>query len=368
MSRSLFSSVLVLTLLAGVATAQEPNKPQPWFEQDQLDFGRHVEGERASGVFEFRNPTGADQTIDTVVASCSCTSVQVFVGEVRYTVEKIPRPNTIYRWNDGDESGRPRKELVEQIAVPADAEGRVEVEIDLRNVKGQKSAQVTFGVSDPANPALVLRATAFADQFFQVSPPEVRLGQLRWDEAKTFSARITSPIQPEFEVVNMDPLPDGMTATFRKESLNGVDTYVVEGTYGPGVDPNAGGGVIRLRTNVGGRRVEVRVIAYVSGPLSVEPSSFVQFGRIRRAEGKTKTVRITPADEFDLQVEGIEIEDSELGADFLEVKTSKVGGAVEVSIEIKPDAPRSLVRGTIRLRLNHPSSPEQTITFNGFVR
>lgn len=367
MIQRFLAGLLVTALSTASIAAQEGTAP--WFEQEQLDLGRFVEGEVAEGEFQFRNPTGADQSIVSIKASCSCTSLVIFVGDERYTVEKNPAPNSIYHWTLDESTGRNNKQLVESIPVPEGAEGRVEVDIDLRNVRGRKSAAITFGLTDSENPAVAIQATAFAAQFFRLEPSEIRLEEMSFDEAREFTARVTSPVQPQFEITGMDPLPKGMTATYRKtEGPDGSAIWVVNGTYGPDIDPSAGGGVIRLRTNVQNRRVDVRVIAYVQGPLTVEPSSFIQFGKIKRAEGKTKTVRIVPAADFDLQIEDLTIEGSQLDEQYLEVTHEKVDGAIELTVTIKPDAPRSLVRGVIRLQLNHPAKREQTISFNGFVR
>lgn len=371
MIRSALLATLLGSLLAAPSFAQggEGSTVSPWFKDTSKDFGRFLEGETAQGEFKFKNPTGEARSFLGVTRSCTCSSLLIVIGDREYTIENDPLPNTIYEYvSEGN--GR-RRQKVDSIPVPPNGEGRIDMKIDLRSVKGQKSAQITVTTDEARNNVILLSARAFALEYFEVRPPEIRLEQMRWNESRKFSARITSPIQPLFKINNrIGEMPKGMTVTFREERDEGKSTWIIEGTYGPGVDPSSGGGVLRFLTDIENKVVEVRVIAYVTGPIEIEPNAFVQFGRVKRKEGMKKSVRIVPTDDFELDSSKVEVKGLTVDSKYVKVEAKRPAdeNVVVVTIEILPNAPRALVRGDIVVHLNHPSAKTQELSFNGFVR
>lgn len=358
---------VVLLLALPVAAQQGAEGSQPWFEQPEIDLGTHLEGEIAKGRWEFTNPTGETKRLTHLQASCTCAKAVVHVGGARYVLENQPHPNSIYRVDDVE--GAEVKEHVEAIPVEAGEEGSIEFHIDLRGVNGVKEATVVIQTDDEKNRVLTVKAKATATQFFLVMPPEINLNKMNWKEQRQFTARITSPIQPDFELTGIgEPLPDQMKVEYRKEMRDGAATWIVDGTYGPNVDPNAGGGVITFDTDVQNRKVQLRVMAWVQGPLEVRPGGFVPFGLIRQGEGMTKEIEFEPTDDFDLQIESVKLSNLTIDENLVQVSTSKTGKVCKLSITISPDAPRRLVRGDVRVELNHPAAKVQEIQFNGFVR
>ena len=126
--------------------------------------------------------------------------------------------------------------------------------------------------------------------------------------------------------------------------------------------------MITFDTDVQNRKVQLRVMAWVQGPLEVRPGGFVPFGLIRQGEGMTKEIEFEPTDDFDLQIESVKLSNLTIDEDLVQVSTSKVGKVCKLAITISPDAPRRLVRGDVRVELNHPAAKVQEIQFNGFVR
>lgn len=353
---------------APIKTTQDAGAPpNDWVSDPEIDLGTHLEGEVARGSWSFRNPTGQPQSIKSFQPSCTCSKVVVRIGERSYRIENQPRPHTIYRV-EVDKDGHENKEMVESVPVGADEEGAVDVEIDLHNINGRKEASATIHTSDEKNRVLTLKATAFATQFFQVSPPEVNLNKMGWQETRNFSVRIVSPIQKDFEITGHDTLPDHMELSYKKEMNGEQAVWVVDGTYGPGVDPKAGGGIINLRTDVQGKAVQVRVVAWIEGPLNIRPGTFVPLGRIASGTGGEKEIEIEPTDDFDLQVVKIELKNLTVDEKFITVTPRKDGKVLKITIAVAPNAPRRLVRGDVLVYLNHPSLEVQEFQFNGFVR
>ena len=91
-------------------------------------------------------------------------------------------------------------------------------------------------------------------------------------------------------------------------------------------------------------------------------------GRIPAGQGATKEVEIEPTDDFDLQVEKIELNNLTVDPALVKVSSRKEGKILKLVLEISPDAPKRLVRGDLTVHLNHPAVKVQEFQFNGFVR
>jgi hypothetical protein len=376
LARAVIALSAAALLPAALLPAQEGDAPpapqglspkQAWVTTPEIDLGTHLEGEVAHGQWEFRNPHDAAHRFTHFQPSCTCSRAVIHVGEVRYVLENEPRPNTIVRISKG-EAGEVR-EAVEAVEVAPGEAGHIEFHIDLRGVNGPKEASLVVQTDDESNRVLTLRAKATATQFFVVMPPEINLNKMSWKDQRQFTARITSPIQPDFDIVEViDPLPDQMKVEYRKEMRDGRATWIIDGTYGPDVDPRSGGGVVNFRTNVQSRSVTLRVMAWVEGPLEVRPGGFVPFGLIRHGEGASKEVEFEPTDDFDLQIEKVEFSNLTIDASLITAKISKEGKVCKLTLEVSADAPRRLVRGDVVVHLNHPAAKLQELQFNGFVR
>lgn len=358
---------VLLALLSPLGAQQPGDAPRPWVQQPEIDLGTHLEGEVAKGRWDFKNPDDAPHEFKHLQPSCTCSKAVVHVGGARFVLENQPRPNSIYRVEETD--GGEVKELVEAVPIGPGEEGYIDFEVDLRGVNGKKEASVVVQTDDEQNRVINLKATATATQFFLVMPAEINLNKMSWKEQRQFSARITSPIQPDFEITGVQkPLPDQMKVEYRKELRDGAATWIVEGTYGPNVDPRAGGGIVTFDTNVQNRQVQLRVMAWIEGPLDVRPGGFVAFGLIRKGEGASKTVEFEPNDDFDLQIEDVKLDNLTIDEDLVSIETSKDGKVCKLKITISPDSPRRLVRGDVTVKLNHPAAQVQELQFNGFVR
>ncbi|HLU38520.1 MAG TPA: hypothetical protein VK081_03990, partial [Planctomycetota bacterium] len=107
------------------------------------------------------------------------------------------------------------------------------------------------------------------------------------------------------------------------------------------------------------------------GPLIIEPGGFIAFGHIPVGTAKSKTIKIIPTDDFDLQVESIEFQDLKVPeghTDKLQVTPSKDGKTLVLEIKVIEGMPKTSLRGKIIVKLNHPAAPEKVFQFNGFVR
>jgi hypothetical protein len=355
-------------LRANLEVATQGSRPNAMFEATQLGLGTFMEGEIARGLFQFHNPYDREVRFAGFKASCTCSSAKIKVARLRYELRDTPEKGSIYQVT-GEDGADIQPRLVQSIPVPAGGRGVIEVETDLHNVAGGKQASLTFSSTEEKLPAIRLDWSANVAQMFQLVPNEVHLNQVQWDDQRKFTVRVVSPMQPDFEILGHDPLPEHIKVEYRKVEEGPRPMWIIEGTYGPNIPESGGGAVIQFETDLPGRKsFPLRIIAWVEGPLEVTPGSFLQFGQVQADEGKTVSVEFKPNDGFDLQVERIEVLQKSLDDQYFAISHRKEGENVFVDVEIKPGAPRRLAFGKFVVHLNHPVFPTKQFQFNGFVR
>lgn len=349
------------------AGLQESNA---WFEKARAELGTFFNDEKAVGKFSFKNPTQVEQTLTNIVGSCACTRAEFRIGDRIYVLDKEPVANSLHRVTKIE--GKEVKERVSHITVGAAEAGEVEVQMDMHGVRGPKDATIDMQTSDTETPHLKLSWRAVGAIYFEVNPPDVNLNEMTWNDKRDFQFEISSPLKEDFNITGHDPLGPGVTInSTEKITRNGRAVWVVKGSYGPGVDERNNGATISFQSDIENRKVDARVIAFVKGPLTVEPGGFIALGYIPLDGSKSKTVKIIPTDDFDLQAVKIEVEDLQVPdgyADKLIITPSKDGKALVVEIKVAEGMPRTTVRGKVKITLNHPAAPLKEIMFNGFVR
>ena len=126
---------------------------------------------------------------------------------------------------------------------------------------------------------------------------------------------------------------------------------------------------MKFRTNLNGAAsFNVRVLAFVQGPLEVKPGGFLTLGLIRKGNASSKRSTFEPNDGIDLHATSLEFEKASLAKEFLSAKQFKDGSKLIVELSVAANAPKGLVKGELVVKLNHPIITEKRIIFNGFVR
>ncbi len=346
--------------------ARPTNEDTSWFEKSYVDAGSYMEGETAKSEFHFKNPRDVQHFIQQMVPNCQCSKAVVRVGGRQYTVEDEPVKGAMYELLESD--GQELKKRIDQIPIGAGEEGVVQVYMDLRGVKGVKEAAVMVRTSDNVAPVSNLRTRARSMQFFNVLPQEVNLNKMNWQDKREFTCKLSSSVKEDFEITGHEPLPESMEIEYKKEMQGGKALWTLKGTYGPGANHRNGGGEITLNTNIEGKQIKVRVIAFVEGPLKITPGSFIPFGMIRKGKGASKEIVIESTNDFELAFEDVRITGLTVPDEFVTVRQEKFGKALRLILDISPDAPRKLIRGDLVVKLNHPAARTQEFQFNGFVR
>lgn len=362
--------VVVHEVQAPLDRGPEKSGGNDWFEYTRMNLGTFVQEEDAVGEFPFKNPRDVVVKMSNIQGSCTCTKAEIEIGKGEtkrryvYDSDKVVSRIVV---KDGVET----KERVAHINVGPGEEGVIRVHMAMGGVTGPKEASLSLQLSDKKLPMVNLEWSATGATFFNVNPPEVNLNEMSWSDEREFEFEITSPLRKDFNLLSHDELPQKMTIDYHKEMKDGRAVWKVHGKYGPGVNERDGGGEIRFKTDVDGKTVTARVIAFVKGPLEMKPGGFVSLGNVPAGKGKSKEITLTPNGDFDLQVTKLEVVRLNLKGElrkFFKVDSRKEGKSVKVRIAVLPGMPRTIVRGTIRIHLNHPSAPLKEVMFNGFVR
>lgn len=342
----------------------------PWFEKARLELGTFFNDEKATGKFTFKNPSATEQKLTNIMGSCTCARAEFHIGDRVYVLDREPVANSLHRVVK--QGGQEVKERVSHITIAPNESGEVGVQMDMHGVRGSKEATLDMQTSETSTPQLKLTWKATGAVFFEVTPPDVNLNEMTWSDKRDFQFEIASPLKEEFNVTGHEPLGPGVAInSMEKVMRNGRAVWVVKGSYGPGVDERNNGATITFLTDLQNKKVDARVIAFVKGPLTVDPSGFIALGHIPLSTSKSKSVKIVPTDDFDLQAVKIDLEDLQIpegSRDKLVVSASKDGKALVIEIKIAEGMPRSTVRGKVKVSLNHPAAPLKEFLFNGFVR
>jgi hypothetical protein len=377
-----------LGLLALSSQAQEAKQPLPeqpvkiqsgvgqktgnsWFETTEQDLGTFFNNEAAVGKYKFKNPTDKPQEWRNIQPSCTCSQARIQIGTQHYEVSG--KPAAIYRLSQGP--GGESREKVTTVEVGPGEAGEIEVHMDMHGVTGLRESSIDIYTTDQDSPLLKVKFRATGAVMFSVVPPEVNLNKMAWNQQREFTVQVTSPLAKDFNITGTDPLQTGLKVEYDKQLKDGVATWTIRGTFGP-LEAQAGtgggmssGGQIRFHTDVkSGAGFDVRVMAFVEGPLEIKPGSFMALGMIRHGTPVTRRVTLEPNDGSDLQVTKFRLEKLSVPEKFVTPKATKEGKLLHIDLEVSPDAPEGLFSGTLVIELNHPAVKEKAVMFNGYVR
>jgi hypothetical protein len=356
------------------ATATPEKAPQPvpqggakaWFEVTEQNLGTHFNHDTAIGHFPFKNPRAQPVAWKNLLGSCQCSKATITVGGKTFHFVTKPQPRITLITRSGD---RETEDEVKQIDVASGETGEVEVQMDLGGVAGERQATLDIHTTDELTPQMRLTWRATGAQVFTISPADVNLNQMVWNEKRDFTVTVQSPLQRDFNITGYENTDKDFTVTYDKALSDGVATWTIHGNYAPHSADVVGGGVLKFTTDIQGQpALTVRVSAAIQGPLEVKPGAFMSLGLIRRGSVRTERVVFEPNDGTDLDAADIRLERLTMDPKFVTTHKSKDGKKLIVELEVSKDAPAGLLRGDLVVDLNHPAVKSKKILFNGFVR
>lgn len=352
--------------------APTPGRPgvggNSWFTTTHQDLGTFYGHGEGVGIFKFRNPNNVAIEWRNLTGSCQCAKAVVRVSGRTYELSSKPTPNVLSRVTKVP--GQPdRIERVQQITIEPGAEGEVEVHLDMTQVQGPKQATLDAHTTDPALPQWKLSFSATGAKLFNVSPADVQLNKMNWNEVREFTVTVSSGMQKDWTITRMEDAPQFEVSWERLPAANGATSWLIKGKYGPVSGDTPGGGVLKFHTDVqGGATFTVPVAAMVQGPLEVKPGSFLTLGLVRKGVGVKREVVFEPTDGFQLAVTEMKFEKLQVPAEYVRATTRRDGNNLVVELTVSEDTPTGLLKGDLVVGLNHPLVKEKRIMFNGFVR
>ncbi len=217
-----------------------------WFPETVKDLGTYFGEGEATGTFPFKNPT--DDTVEwsNLTGSCQCSRAIIRIGDRRYQLTK-QQGSVLQRITRGAD-GVDKLEPVTKIAIEPHEAGEIEIHLDMHNVQTRKEASLDIHSTDPALSHLKLRWFAMGALQFVISPSEVQLNKMTWNESRDFKVTVTSPRNKDFNILHMDPPGKAFDVKYEKALADGIATWTITGKYGPvtseggdGASPFAGG-------------------------------------------------------------------------------------------------------------------------------
>ena len=351
----------------GLKGATSPKRPgNAWFPVVDEDLGTVVGEDHVTAKFPFKNPTDKAIEWSNLQGSCQCSKAIIHVGERVYEHQSKPRPmlNRVTKIEGGGENREP----VEQISIGPGESGEVEVHMEMHGVTGPRQASLDIHSTDEGTPHTKLQWNATGAKLLVVSPAEVNLNKMTWNESREFQVTVTSPLFKDFNILRMDDAP-GFDVKWEKSTNGDQAVWTIMGKYGPLGEEQGSGGALKFYTDLRGEAsFLVRVIAFVQGPLEVKPGGFLPMGRIPQGTEVTKDITFQPNDGHKLAATSFRLENLSVGKEFVDVTQGMDGNNLVVHLHIKSGAPTGLLKGELVVELNHPVVKDKRILFNGYVR
>ncbi len=338
-----------------------------WFPITVRELGTFYGSGEAIGTFEFQNPQSTAVDWLAVTPSCQCASAEITIGERIYRVISKPQKRVV---RVTKRPGQPDlQENVQKITIGPQERGTVVTRLDMNKITGGKFATLDIHSTDPVEPHSKLTFRASGAQLFNVMPKEINLNKMTWNETREFSVTVSSTMQKDWKILGVESPGDAFDVSWEAVQAGEQTSYRISGKYGPVNSEVGGGGMLKFRTNVGNNAsFDVRVLAFVEGPLDVKPGGFLTLGLIRKGKASKKSVTFTPNDGADLKATELKFEKMTLAQEFVSATQRKDGNNLVVEIAVSDSAPKGLVKGELVVLLNHPLIKEKRIMFNGFVR
>jgi hypothetical protein len=343
--------------------------PNRWFDRTKLFMGEFLDKERVTGKFAFKHPGGGPVSFKNLAGSCQCAQAVITVGDRVYELTKKPVSNSLHRIDKGDDGKLVRKRITHLNVEPGE-EGTIEVQMEMGGMQGYKDATLSITTTDPAMKQVTLAWQAKGVKLFNITPNDVFLNNMKWGDTRKFAFIVESEVKPDFKLLDAEDLPPYVKISKKLiDRPNGKKAWKVDGTFGPNADPKSGGAALKFKTDWKGREVQLNIIATITGPVSIEPGTFISFGKIRKGEGAERKVTITPNGDFKIEATKIEFQDVTLDGKYISASAVQEDGKLVVTVKIAKEAEGAfLVRGKMILHLNHPAIGTKKFNFNGILR
>jgi hypothetical protein len=336
-----------------------------WFPSLESTLEVKAEMSEAKHVFAFQNPRSQSIDWTAITGSCTCSSAVILVGDRRYELRS--KEKKLYRVTG--QPGAEESTQVTTIPVAAGESGQVEMHVDTHGAKGQKLVSLDIQTTDPAVPVMRLQLRANIESVFTVTPPALGLGIVPLGEERRFSVQVTS-IAKDFAITELLPPPKGLTATFEQSTQPGPDgkaVWVIQGALRLDT-PGPTNLTLQFKTNQpAAPTLQLPLHANAQALVEVKPS-ILTVGRVKQGQGTKAKVTFTAADGRTLNATALRLENLNVAAEFVTLRSTHEGKDLVVELEVSEKAPIGLMKGDVVVDLDHPSVKQKRLAFNAFVR
>jgi hypothetical protein len=358
-------ATLTAALVGQQPEAKVPDRTNSWFTETKKRIDGAGEEKHVVAEYPFRNPQNHDVVWREFEASCACSHLEFVVGDRRFWMK--PKPRELVELVAAEGDGEPTKVPVSSITIPANAEGTVEVHVDLHGKLPRRQISVNIHTDDDGAKMLRLSLDVSNGQPLVITPPEVHLGNIAPDEPVPFEVEVVAPGEKDFKIELQSPVPPMLQADYSARDVNDMRLWTIRGTFTSSVPGKAIGTMLKFKTSSKTHpSFDVRVYADVIQPIVITPA-FAHLGAIRSTTGIKKSIRFHATNETDLQVVNLSFANLSGPAKGAQATSRKDGKDVIVDLVIPAGCGRGLLRGDLVVELNHQDS-EQRLLFNGFVR
>jgi hypothetical protein len=297
------------------------------FEKTSTDFGTVQGGTILKYTFKYKNTGDEELVITKIQAPCGCTAVQTTQGTVK--------PG---QW------------------------GEIQAQVNTSGYRGkiEKYIYVDTNVSHMPRVTLTMDAVVIYD--IDIMPSEfipfynVKAGETLSKEVKitnstksplTLSAPVLTSLTPKVFSVNLEEVKKGVE-------------YKLKVTFKAPEGPGNYQGDIKIATNSKNKpELTLPISAYVLEEVYISPRSVI----ITRKDSnmpRSRILSIMNSGKTELKINGVEID-----TPYLAYQLEPIPGTNDynLTISVKKDAPKSVLRGEIKIKTNNPRVPVITAMY-----
>jgi hypothetical protein len=297
------------------------------FEKTSTDFGTVQGGTVLKYTFKYKNTGDEELSITKIQTPCGCTAVQTTQGTVK--------PG---QW------------------------GEIQAQVNTSGFRGKIEKYIYVDTNVSHMPRITLTMNAFVIYDIDIMPSEfipfynVKAGETLSKEVKitnstksplTLSAPILTSGTPKLFNINLEEVKKGIE-------------YKLKVTFNAPEGPGNYQGEIKIATNSKNRpELALPISAYVLEEVYISPRSII----IMRKDAnmpRSRILSIMSAGKTELKITGVEID-----TPYLAYQLDPIPGTTDynLTVSVKKDAPKSVLRGEIKIKTNNPKVPLLTAMY-----
>ncbi|MBN2053650.1 DUF1573 domain-containing protein [bacterium] len=300
--------------------------PSISFAETLFDLGEVKHGTKPSHRFIFTNKGDRDLVITEIRSNCGCL-----------TSTGIDAP------------------------IPPGGEGYIDITFNTERFSGRTTKNSTVSSNDPGTPRITLSITADIKVSFATNPSSLHLGRFSKQDSITKRVMVISDQPETVRITGIESSSPNVTAEL--ETLEAPESGMEMGTklavmisVKPGMAPGRLQETISIHTNIEDVPVyNLLVTGQIRGDVMVKPSliTFKRAGEMTPQDYE-RSVEISTDKDDPFAITSIELDSEHFTT---ELRTIKEGKTYQLVVRLSENAPKSFLRGEIKMQLDDPDEP-----------